>query len=162
MFSFNTFSFCWVLEVFTTVMTSPYHFYFVFVPRIASNRRKVRFGEVVVPKQIFALHCKNSWKLPERRIDLQFFCAHAPGYYLTFVSFALFDLRNRKVLEKIDLYLLFCFDRFLPLFAFASWSLSFWVLLITELLREVSTVANVLIDVVLELKLNQNWIYYLA
>jgi hypothetical protein len=29
-------------------------------------------------------------------------------------------------------------------------------------LKEVATVANVLIDVVLELKLNQKWIYYLA
>jgi hypothetical protein len=34
--------------------------------------------------------------------------------------------------------------------------------LITELLREVATVAYVLISVVLELKLNQRWIYYLA
>jgi hypothetical protein len=31
-----------------------------------------------------------------------------------------------------------------------------------ELLREVATVAKFLIDVVLELKLNQKWIYYLA
>jgi hypothetical protein len=31
-----------------------------------------------------------------------------------------------------------------------------------ELLEEVATVANVLIDVVLELKLNQKWIHYLA
>jgi hypothetical protein len=31
-----------------------------------------------------------------------------------------------------------------------------------ELLREVDTVANVLIDIVLELKLDQKWIYYLA
>jgi hypothetical protein len=31
-----------------------------------------------------------------------------------------------------------------------------------EILEEVAIVANVLIDVVLELKLNQNWIYYLA
>jgi hypothetical protein len=31
-----------------------------------------------------------------------------------------------------------------------------------ELLREVATVANVLIDGVLELKLNQKCIYYLA
>jgi hypothetical protein len=31
-----------------------------------------------------------------------------------------------------------------------------------ELLREVATVANVLIGVVLELKLNQKWIYYPA
>jgi hypothetical protein len=28
--------------------------------------------------------------------------------------------------------------------------------------EEVATVANVLMDVVLELKLNQKWIYYLA
>jgi hypothetical protein len=31
-----------------------------------------------------------------------------------------------------------------------------------ELLEEVATVANVLIDVVLELKLNRKWISYLA
>jgi hypothetical protein len=31
-----------------------------------------------------------------------------------------------------------------------------------ELLREVATIANVLIDVVLELKLKQKWICYLA
>jgi hypothetical protein len=31
-----------------------------------------------------------------------------------------------------------------------------------KLLKEVATVANVLIDVLLELKLNQKWIYYLA
>jgi hypothetical protein len=31
-----------------------------------------------------------------------------------------------------------------------------------ELLKEVDTVANVLMDVVFELKLNQKWIYYLA
>jgi hypothetical protein len=31
-----------------------------------------------------------------------------------------------------------------------------------EVLREVSIVANALIDVIIELKLNQKWIYYLA
>jgi hypothetical protein len=31
-----------------------------------------------------------------------------------------------------------------------------------ELLEEVATVANMLIGVVVELKLNQKWIYYLA
>jgi hypothetical protein len=31
-----------------------------------------------------------------------------------------------------------------------------------ELLKEVSTVSNVLMDGLLELKLNQKWIYYLA
>jgi hypothetical protein len=49
-----------------------------------------------------------------------FFYAHAPGYYLTFISFALFRFEQQTIREKIDLYLLFYFDRFLPLFAFAS------------------------------------------
>jgi hypothetical protein len=31
-----------------------------------------------------------------------------------------------------------------------------------ELLKEVATVSNVLVDVLLEFKLNQKWIYYLA
>jgi hypothetical protein len=39
-------------------MTSPYHFYLVFVPRRTSNLREVRFGEVAVLKQISALHRK--------------------------------------------------------------------------------------------------------
>jgi hypothetical protein len=47
-------------ETTTTVMTSPYHFYFVIVPRRTSNWRNVRFGEVVVLKQISVLHHKNS------------------------------------------------------------------------------------------------------
>jgi hypothetical protein len=33
---------------------------------------------------------------------------------------------------------------------------------LNELLKEVAIVANVLMDVLLELKLNQKWIYYLA
>jgi hypothetical protein len=45
-------------------MTTPYHFHFFFVPRITSNWRKVRFGEVAVPKQISALHCKKFIKIP--------------------------------------------------------------------------------------------------
>jgi hypothetical protein len=48
------------------------------------------------------------------------------------------------IFRKTDLYRLFYFDRFLPLFSFASWSLSFWVLLIMELFEEVATVAYVL------------------
>jgi hypothetical protein len=65
------FSFIWVLEVITTVMTSPYHFYFIVVPREASNSSEVRFGDVAVLKQIFILYCKNSWKLSEYLLDLQ-------------------------------------------------------------------------------------------
>jgi hypothetical protein len=41
-------------------MTSPYHFYFVVVPREASNLSEVRFGDVVVLKQISVLHRKIS------------------------------------------------------------------------------------------------------
>jgi hypothetical protein len=59
MFLFNTFYFISVLEVITTVMTAPYHFYFIVVPRRTSNLREVRFGEVAVLKQISALHRKN-------------------------------------------------------------------------------------------------------
>jgi hypothetical protein len=59
MFFFSTFSFIRVLEVITTIMTSPYHF-FVVVPRRTSNLREVRFGEVAILKQISALHRKKS------------------------------------------------------------------------------------------------------
>jgi hypothetical protein len=50
------------LEVVTSVATSPYPFYFIFVPRIASNRKKVRFGEVDVPKHISMLQSKKIMK----------------------------------------------------------------------------------------------------
>jgi hypothetical protein len=71
MFSFSTFSFIWVLKVITTIMTSPYHFYFIVVPRRTSNLREVRFGEVAVLKQILVLHHKNSWKFSEYLFDLR-------------------------------------------------------------------------------------------
>jgi hypothetical protein len=58
-------------------MTSPYHFYFVVVPRETSNLSEVRFGEVVVLKQISVLHHKNSWKFSEYIFDLQFL-VHMP------------------------------------------------------------------------------------
>jgi hypothetical protein len=60
MFYFQFFSFIRVLEVIATVITAPYHFYFVFVLREASNLSEVRFGDVAVLKQISVLHCKNS------------------------------------------------------------------------------------------------------
>jgi hypothetical protein len=40
-------------------MTAPYHFYFVVVPREASNLSEVRFGDIAVLKQISVLHRKN-------------------------------------------------------------------------------------------------------
>jgi hypothetical protein len=130
----SNFSFCWVLEVVTTVMTSPYHFYFVFVPRIASNRKKVRFGEVAVLKHISALRCKNSWKSQYVILICDFLCT-CPRLLSNFHYLFTFWFEQHKIFEKIDLYLIFCFDRFLPLFAFASWSLSFRVLLIGRAFR---------------------------
>jgi hypothetical protein len=47
------------LEVITTVIAAPYPFYFVVVPREATNLSEVRFGDVAVLKQISVLHRKN-------------------------------------------------------------------------------------------------------
>jgi hypothetical protein len=41
------------------------------VPRETSNVREVRFGDVVILKQILVLHRKNSWKLSEYLFDLR-------------------------------------------------------------------------------------------
>jgi hypothetical protein len=41
-------------------MTSPYPFYFIFVPREAFNLSEVRFGDIAVLKQFLVLHHKNS------------------------------------------------------------------------------------------------------
>jgi hypothetical protein len=122
------------LEVITTVMTSPYHFYFVVVPTRTSNLREVRFGEVAVPKQISVLHRKNLWKFSEYLFWSAISCAYASGYLQTFNSFALFDLSNRKpskksifiscsVLTDFCHYLCLPLDRFL--FEF-FWSKDFW------------------------------------
>jgi hypothetical protein len=77
MFSFSNFSFIWVLEVINTIMTSPFHFYFIVVPRRTSNLREVRFGEVAVLKQILVLHRTNSWKFSGYLFDLRFL-VHIP------------------------------------------------------------------------------------
>jgi hypothetical protein len=53
-------------------MISPYPFYFVFVPREASNLSKVRFGDVAVLKQFSVLHRKNSLKFSVYLLDLKF------------------------------------------------------------------------------------------
>jgi hypothetical protein len=47
------------LEVITTIINAPYPFYFVFVPREASNLSEVRFGDAAVLKQFSVLHRKN-------------------------------------------------------------------------------------------------------
>jgi hypothetical protein len=58
-------------------MTSPYYFYFVFVPREASNLSEVRFGDVAVLKQFLVLHRKNSCKFSVYLLDLRFL-VHMP------------------------------------------------------------------------------------
>jgi hypothetical protein len=77
-------------------MTSPYYFYFVFVPREASNLSEVRFGDVVVLKQISVLHRKKFVNILSIYFGPAISCAYAPGYIQTFISLTLFDLSNRK------------------------------------------------------------------
>jgi hypothetical protein len=60
------------LEVITTVITAPYPFYFVVLPRETSNLSEVRFGDVAVLKQILVMHRKKSSKFSEYLFDLQF------------------------------------------------------------------------------------------
>jgi hypothetical protein len=52
-FFFSTFSFIRVLEVITTVMTALYPFYFVFVPREASNSSEVKIWGCCCPETVF-------------------------------------------------------------------------------------------------------------
>jgi hypothetical protein len=59
------------------VITSPYYFYFVVVPREASNLSEVRFGDVAVLKQISVLHRKKSGKFSVYLFDLRFL-VHMP------------------------------------------------------------------------------------
>jgi hypothetical protein len=81
-------------------------------------------------------------------------CAHAPGYGLTFISFALFDLSNRR----------FSKNRSLPAVLFWQISATICVCLLISFFlssfdhgtfEEVATVAYALMGVILELKLNQ-------
>jgi hypothetical protein len=40
-------------------------------------------------------------KIPKASFLSAIACAHAPGYYVTFISFALFDLSNRRFSKKL-------------------------------------------------------------
>jgi hypothetical protein len=92
-------------------------------------------------------------------LTCDFLCI-CPRLYPNFHYFCTFLFEQQKVLEKIDLCQLFCFDRFLPLFVFAYRSLSFWVLLITEPFWEVDTVVYALYVVFLSWNLNQKGLIY--
>jgi hypothetical protein len=96
--------------------------------------REVRFGEVAVLKQISALHHKHSWKFSEYLFWSAISCVHAPGYFQTFISFALFDLSNKRSSEKLifascSVLTNFCHYLCLPLDRFLFeffWSRNFW------------------------------------
>jgi hypothetical protein len=58
-------------------MTSPYPFYFIVVPREASNLSDVRFEDVAVLKLFLVLHHENSYKFSVYLLDLRFL-VHMP------------------------------------------------------------------------------------
>jgi hypothetical protein len=140
-------------------MTSPYHFYFVFVPRRTSNLREVRFGEVAVLKQISALHRKNSWKFSEYLFDLKFL------EHMT------------QVISKLSLVLHFSIwptegpRKIRPLSAILFWQISATIYVCLSIafflssfdhgtFEEVATVVYALYVVFLSLKLNQKGLIY--
>jgi hypothetical protein len=133
MFIFSTFSFIWVLEVITTVITTPYYFYFIVVPREASNLSEVRFGDVAVLKLFSLLHRKNSYKFYVYLLDLRFL-VHMPQVIskLSLVEhFLIWATENPSKIWPLSAVLFWqisaniCFCRFIAFF---------WVLLIMELL----------------------------
>jgi hypothetical protein len=128
------FSFIWVLEVITIVITFPYHFCFSVVPREASNLSEVRFGDVAILKQISVLHRKKFMKILRISFGPAISCAYAPGYIQTFISLTLFDLSNIKPSKKLTFvrcsiltnfrhYLCLPLDHFLFVL---FWSQNFW------------------------------------
>jgi hypothetical protein len=83
-------------------------------------------------------------------------CSSLPVYFV--VSFWTFLRFSKKsIFTCCSILIDFCHYLHLPLNLFLFEF--FWS---EELLKEVATVANALMNVVLELKLNQKWIYYLA
>jgi hypothetical protein len=115
-------------------MISPYHFYFVFVPREASNLSEVRFGDVAVLKQFSVLHRKNSWKFSIYILDL-LFLVHMPQVISKLsLVWTLFDLSNRKpsknsTFVSCSVFIDFCQYLCLPLYRFLFeffWSRNFW------------------------------------
>jgi hypothetical protein len=134
-------------------MNSPYHFYFVFVPRRTSNWRKVRFGEVAVLKQISMLYRKNSWTFSEHLFDL-WFLVHMPQVISKLSLVLHFLIRATEYPQK---------NQSLPAILFWQISLTICVCLSIAFFLscfdhrtfdEVATVSYALMGALLELKLN--------
>jgi hypothetical protein len=88
-----------------------------------------------VMKQISRLHHKNSWKLSEYLFDLKFL-VHMTQVISKLSLVLHFSIWATEGPQKNWSLSAVLFWQILPLFVFASRSLSFWVLLITELLRK--------------------------
>jgi hypothetical protein len=122
------------LEVITTIITAPYHFYFVFVPREASNLSEVRFGDVAVLKQFSVLHRKNSWKFYVYFLDLRFL-VHMPQVISKlplvehFLIWATEDPLKIWPLSAVLFWQIsanICVCRFIAFFFEFFWSQNFW------------------------------------
>jgi hypothetical protein len=104
-------------------MTSPYHFYFIVVPREASNLIEVKIWGCCCPETIFGAAPYKFVKILYISFGPENSCAYAPGYIQTFVSLTLFDLSNIKTLKNstfVSCSVLtdFCHYSFLPLYRF--------------------------------------------
>jgi hypothetical protein len=139
-------------------MTSPYHFYFVVVPRRTSNLREVRFGEVAVVKQISVLHRKNSWKFSVYLFDL-IFVVHIPQVIYKLLLVLHFYIWAREGPRK---------NR--PLSAVLFWQISATICVCIAIafflssfdhgtFEEIATVVYALYVVCFSLKLNQKSAY---
>src|SRR4051794_7014382 len=89
------------LEVITTVMTSTYLIYLFFVPRITSNGRRYKFsGELLSRNRFCAVTVKTRTAIQNVKNFVKKL-AYSPGFCLTFFSFALSDLSNRRWSKKM-------------------------------------------------------------
>ena len=123
------FCFICVLKVFTSAATSPYPFYFVFMPRLNSNREVVWFGELAVFCPDFCASPKTLVLSARMRGIFDIFYSPSPGCYLTFISRPLFYLSHRSTLKKFIFTVCsvltdFCLYLHLPLYLFLL--LFFW------------------------------------
>jgi hypothetical protein len=132
------------------------------VPRRTSNLREVRFGEVTVLKQIFALHRKKSWKFSEYLFDLKFL-EHMPqvmsklSLVLHFSIWATEGPRKNQPLSAVLFYQISVTICVCLLIAFFLSSFDHGIF------EEVATVVYALYVVFLSLKLNKKGlIYYYA
>ena len=99
-FLYVLFCFVWVLEVATSVATTPYPFYFVFVPGVTSIWKEVQFAAFCPD---FCASPKTSYLSARVRENYETKWAHAPGCYITFISVTFSDLIYRSASKNSSL-----------------------------------------------------------